>query len=59
MIYWTCGNCGLEFRKGRLRKKRCIRCGCVKISEDDVPSEDLTMVDDVVDEMILKKYLRS
>lgn len=57
MIYWTCEECGLEFRKGRLRKKRCIRCGSTHISEDNVPNEDLTLVDEVVDEMILKKYL--
>lgn len=58
VIYWTCGDCGLEFRKGRLRNKRCIKCGSTKIFEDNIPDEDLTLVDEVVDEMIRKEYLR-
>ena len=58
MIYWTCGSCGLEFRKGRLKKPRCIKCGSTRIFEDDVPDDLLTLADEVADEMIRKEYLK-
>ena len=58
MIYWTCGDCGLEFRKGRLKKQRCIKCGSTKIFEDDIPDSDLTLADEIADDMIRREYLK-
>lgn len=58
MIYWTCGECGLEFRKGRLKKKQCIKCGSARIFEDDVPDELLTLADEIADKMIREEYLK-
>ena len=58
MLYWTCSDCGLEFRKGRLKKLRCIKCGSTRIFENDIPDCELTLADEIVDEMIRREYLK-
>ena len=58
VIYWTCGDCGLEFRKGKLKKPRCIKCGSTRIFEDDVPDCDLTLADEIADRLVREEYLK-
>lgn len=51
MIYCYCDQCGLSFRKGRYKHPKCLRCGNNDLLEDDIPDEDLTEVDRIIDKM--------
>lgn len=57
MIYWNCLDCSLHFRKGRLRRRQCVRCGSLNIMEEEIPKEELILADEIVDEMIRKQYM--
>lgn len=58
MIYCFCDQCGMSFRKGRYKHPKCLRCGNPDLWEEDIPAEELTLVDRVVDEM-LREEVRS
>lgn len=58
MIYCFCDQCGISFRKGHYKKPKCLRCGNPDLWEEDIPAEELTLVDQVVDEM-LREEVRS
>lgn len=48
----------MSFRKGRYKHPKCLRCGNPDLWEEDIPAEELTLVDRVVDEM-LREEVRS
>lgn len=51
MTYCYCDQCGLSFRKGRYKHPKCLRCGSTDLWEEDIPDEDLTEVDRIIDKM--------
>lgn len=52
MIFCFCDQCGLSFRKGRYKNPKCLRCGNPDLWEDDIPVEELTLVDLVTDQKL-------
>lgn len=54
MIYCYCDQCGLAFRKGHYKHPKCLRCGNAELWEEDIPPSDLTLADQVADEMLRK-----
>lgn len=58
MIYCYCDQCGLSFRKGHYKHPKCLRCSNPDLWEEDIPAEELTLADRVVDEM-LREEVRS
>mgnify|MGYP006878137922 FL=1 len=52
MIYCYCDQCGLAFRKGHYKNPKCLRCGNPDLWEEDIPREELTLADQVADEML-------
>lgn len=52
MIFCFCDQCGLSFRKGHYKNPKCLRCGNPDLWEDDIPAEELTLVDLVTDQKL-------
>lgn len=59
MIYCYCNQCGLAFRKGHYKHPKCLRCGNTDLLEEDVSPGDLTLADQVADEMLRKKVRKA
>jgi len=56
MIFCNCGQCGLRFRKGHYKRLRCLRCGSQDIWEEEIPDDEVTLVDRVVDQMLREQF---
>lgn len=55
-MYRYCSDCGMKFRKKSYPHKDCPRCGSLDLWDENIPSNELTLVDEVFDDMFREQY---
>lgn len=54
LIYRYCNECGWSVRKKTYKGEICPRCGGSGFWEEDIPSSELSIVDDVAEEFAIE-----